>query len=134
MKTTVIQGGARLDRDVTVRMRDGARLFVNVFRPADDKPAPAVMSVTPSGKDTLPDWVHMTLMRLTGVRFGRLDCSYWTGFEAPDPVFWTDAGYVVVQADTRGMHKSEGHAGVDDAEALGLDNGGRRAGSVRRAA
>ena len=70
MKTTVIHGGARLDRDVTVRMRDGARLFVNVFRPADDAPAPVVMSVTPYGKDTLPDWVHMTLMRLTGVRFG----------------------------------------------------------------
>ena len=53
-----------------------------------------------------------------------MDYPYWTGFEAPDPVFWTDAGYVVVQADTRGMHKSEGHAGVDDAEALGLDNEG----------
>jgi uncharacterized protein len=51
-------------------------------------------------------------MRLAGVRFGRLDCSRWTGFEAPDPMFWTAAGYAVVQADVRGMHKSEGHAGV----------------------
>jgi uncharacterized protein len=118
MKTTMIPGGARLDRDVTVRMRDGARLFFNVFRPADDKPAPVVMSVTPYGKDKVPDWIGMTLMRLARVRFGRLDCSRWTGFEAPDPVFWTAAGYVVVQADARGMHKSEGHAGVltdDDA-------------------
>jgi predicted acyl esterase len=93
-------------------MRDGARLFVNVFRPADDRPAPVVMSVTPYGKDKLPDRIGMTLMRLAGVQFGRLDCSSWTGFEAPDPVFWTAAGYVVVQADVRGMHKSEGHAGV----------------------
>jgi predicted acyl esterase len=75
MKTTVIQGGARLDRDVTVRMRDGARLFVNVFRPADHTPAQVVMSVTPYGKGKLPDWIHMTLMRLTGVRFGR-DLQY----------------------------------------------------------
>jgi hypothetical protein len=54
----------------------------------------------------------MTLMRLAGVRFGRLDCSHWTGFEAPDPLFWTRAGFAVVQADVRGMHRSEGHAGV----------------------
>jgi hypothetical protein len=51
-------------------------------------------------------------MRLTGVRFGHLACSKWTGFEAPDPLFWTRAGFVVIQADVRGMHKSEGHAGV----------------------
>jgi predicted acyl esterase len=45
-----------------------------------------------------------TFMRFAGVRFGRLECSRWTGFESPDPVFWTAAGYVVVQADVRGMH------------------------------
>jgi putative CocE/NonD family hydrolase len=60
----------------------------------------------------------MALMRLAGVRFGTLECSRWTGFEAPDPLFWTRAGYAVVQVDVRGMHKSEGHAGAltdDDA-------------------
>lgn len=31
-------------------------LFVNVFRPATDNPAQVVMSVTPYGKDKLPDW------------------------------------------------------------------------------
>src|SRR5260370_24544636 len=54
----------------------------------------------------------MLLVRLSGVRFGHLDCSAWTGFEAPDPLFWVRTGYAVVQADVRGMHKSEGHAGV----------------------
>ncbi len=112
MRSRAIAGGVRMDRDVAVAMRDGARLMVNVFRPAAERPAPVVMSVTPYGKDTLPDWIGMTLMRLAGVRFGRLDCSRWTGFEAPDPVFWTAAGYAVVQADVRGMHKSEGRAGV----------------------
>lgn len=107
-----VKDGFRLDSDVAVTMRDGARLMVNVFRPTDERPAPVVMSVTPYGKDVLPDWKRMTLMRLSGVRFGRLDCSRWTGFEAPDPVFWTAAGYAVVQADVRGMHKSEGRAGV----------------------
>src|SRR5258708_8063338 len=112
MRSRSIERGVRMDREVAVAMRDGARLMVNVFRPAAERPAPVVMSVTPYGKDTLPDWIGMTLMRLAGVRFGRLDCSRWTGFEAPDPVFWTAAGYAVVQADVRGMHKSEGRAGV----------------------
>jgi predicted acyl esterase len=51
VKRTVIEGGATLDRDVGVAMRDGVRLMVNVFRAADDRPAPVVMSMTPYGKD-----------------------------------------------------------------------------------
>lgn len=101
-----------LIRDVEIRMRDGVRLMANVFRPTVDRPCPVVMSVTPYGKDVLPDWIGMSLMRLAGVRFGRLACSNWTGFEAPDPLFWTRAGFAVMQADVRGMHQSEGHAGV----------------------
>jgi hypothetical protein len=108
----VIQGGATLDGDVAVTMRDGTQITTNLFRPAGERPAPVVMSVTPYGKDKLPDWIGMAFMRVAGVRFGRLDCSSWTGFESPDPVFWTAAGYAVVQADVRGMHKSDGHAGV----------------------
>lgn len=107
-----------VERDVRVTMRDGIALALNVYRPAGGERVPVVMSVTPYGKDALPDRVGMTFMRLAGVRFGRLDCSQWTGFEAPDPLFWTTAGYAVVQADVRGMHASEGHAGVltdDDA-------------------
>jgi hypothetical protein len=112
VKPIRIDGDVLFIRDVEVRMRDGVRLMANVFRPADERPCPVVMSVTPYGKDVLPDWIGMTLMRLAGVRFGRLACSNWTGFEAPDPLFWTRAGFAVVQADVRGMHKSEGHAGV----------------------
>ncbi|HEV8020627.1 MAG TPA: CocE/NonD family hydrolase [Candidatus Lustribacter sp.] len=93
-------------------MRDGVELSVNAYRPPGEGRVPVVMSVTPYGKDALPDRIGMLFMRLAGVRFGTLDCSPWTGFEAPDPAFWTQAGYAVVQADVRGMHKSDGHAGV----------------------
>ena len=87
----------RFDRDVPVTMRDGARLLTNVFRPEPDGRYPVLLSVTPYGKDVLPDRIQMLLMRLSGVRFGKLDCSNWTGFEAPDPLFWTTAGYTVEQ-------------------------------------
>jgi predicted acyl esterase len=43
---------------------------------------------------------------------GHLNCSRWTGFESPDPLYWVGQRYVVVQADVRGMHDSEGFAGV----------------------
>jgi predicted acyl esterase len=100
-----------LERDVPVPMSDGVQLMANVFRAFPSSRSPVVMSVTPYGKDTLPDRRGMLLMRLAGTRFGQLDCSAWTGFEAPDPLFWVRAGYAVVQADVRGMHKSEGRAG-----------------------
>src|SRR5260370_4864994 len=112
MESKRITNGVSMDRDVAVTLRDGVHLMANVFRPFVPGPAPVLMSVTPYGKDALPDRVGTLLMRLSGVRFGKLDCSKWTGFEAPDPLFWTQAGYAVMQADTRGMHKSEGQAGV----------------------
>jgi predicted acyl esterase len=101
-----------INRDLVVRMRDGMHLFANLFRPADDLPHPVIMSATPYGKDKLPDRVAAFFMRLSGVKFGRINCSQLTGFESPDPGHWVARGYAVLQADVRGMHKSEGHAGI----------------------
>jgi X-Pro dipeptidyl-peptidase-like protein len=92
-------------------MSDGVTLRLNVFRPRDVA-APVVMSVTPYGKDKTPGRIGMLAMRLSGVRFGRLNRSPMTGFESPDPLFWVGHGYAVVQADARGMHSSEGTAGL----------------------
>src|SRR5689334_17621373 len=88
-----IASDVMLQRDVAVRMSDGVQLLANVFSSWEPRPAPVVMSVTPYGKDILPDRRNMLFMRLAGVRFGRLNCSAWTGFEAPDPLFWVRAGY-----------------------------------------
>jgi len=100
------------ERDLVVPMRDGVRLFANLFRPPSEGRYPVIMSVTPYGKDKLTDRVSTFFMRLSGIKFGDLKCSRLTGFEAPDPVYWVQQGYAVLQADVRGMHKSEGHAGV----------------------
>src|SRR5260370_9468365 len=101
-----------LERDIAVPMRDGVRLFANLFRPAADGPWAVIMSVAPYSKDKLPDRMSSFFMRLAGVKFGKLNCSRFAGFESPDPVHWVENGYAVVQADVRGMHKSEGQAGV----------------------
>ena len=101
-----------IEHDLAVPMRDGVRLFANLFRPAANGSYPVIMSVTPYGKDKLPDRLATFFMRLSGVKFGKLNCSRLTGFESPDPVYWVRQGYAVLQADVRGMHKSEGQAGV----------------------
>jgi predicted acyl esterase len=101
-----------LERDIPVPMRDGVRLFANLYRPAANGPWAVIISVTPYGKDKLPDRLGEFLMRLSGVRFGKLNRSRYAGFESPDPAHWVKNGYAVVQADVRGMHKSEGQAGV----------------------
>lgn len=101
-----------VQRDMAVPMRDGVHLFANLFQPVDDGPHPVIMSVTPYGKDNLPGRLEAFFMRLSGVKFGKVNCSPWTGFESPDPAHWVQHRYAVVQADVRGMHKSEGRAGV----------------------
>jgi uncharacterized protein len=101
-----------MERELRVPMRDGVHLAANLFRPPSNQPYPAIVSVTPYGKDKLPDRLATFFMRLSGVRFGKLNCSRLTGFESPDPAYWVRQGYAVVQADVRGMHQSEGQAGV----------------------
>ena len=101
-----------IERDLAVPMRDGVRLLANLFRPAAGGSYPVIMSVTPYGKDKLPDRLTTFFMRLSGVKFGKLNCTRLTGFESPDPVYWVQQGYAVLQADVLGMHKSEGQAGV----------------------
>jgi predicted acyl esterase len=76
MGRTVIGGDVLFERDIAVPMRDGTRLRANVFRPAGERRVPALMSVTPYGKDKLPDRLGMFFMRLAGIRFGtRLELS-----------------------------------------------------------
>ena len=100
------------ERNVSVPMRDGLHLFANLYRPRAEGRYPVILSVTPYGKDKLPDRVANFFMRLSGIKFGKVNCSRLTGFESPDPPRWIEQGYAVLQADARGMHKSEGHAGV----------------------
>jgi uncharacterized protein len=98
----------RFDQDLPVAMRDGVHLMANVFRPAQAGRYPVVLSVSPYGKDVLPE--DYGLFRALGMEPGPIHTSDHAAFEAPDPGFWVPRGYVVVHANTRGMWNSEGHA------------------------
>ena len=39
-----------LNRDVEMRLRDGTRIYLDVYRPVTDEPLPAVLAWSPYGK------------------------------------------------------------------------------------
>src|SRR5882724_6948747 len=94
-RKSTITSSIVLDRNIPVLVRDGVLLFANLFRPRDDGSWPVIMSVTPYGKDKFGDRLASFFMRLSGVKFGNLNHSRFTTFEAPDPVHWVKNGYAV---------------------------------------
>jgi len=101
-----------VDSDVSVPTRDGTALRINVFRKADGGSRPVVLSIHPYSKDKLSTrrgkrWTYSGQYRILRqpdpVTFSAL-----TGWEAPDPGWWTAHGFTVVNADSRGCGHSEG--------------------------
>lgn len=80
-------------KDQLVIMRDAARMAVDVYRPYADGRFPALLAVSPYGKD---------LVSLPAVpAFPFRECG---------PIEWyVERGYAFVHADSRGTGKSEGH-------------------------
>jgi predicted acyl esterase len=104
--------GITKDHDVPVRMRDGVTLRLNLFRPAGEGPFPVIMSAHPYGKDQVPKlkrgrWSLNPQFRVMN-QSQPLRISDQTSWEAPDPVWWAQQGYAVINLDTRGGGHSEG--------------------------
>jgi putative CocE/NonD family hydrolase len=101
-----------VERDVSVATRDGTVLRINVFREGGDAPRPVILSIHPYGKDNLPtrrgkkstfSVQYRAIRQPQPVSFSTL-----TGWEAPDPAWWTAHGFTVVNADSRGCGHSDG--------------------------
>lgn len=84
------------EKDAVITMRDGIKLYTDVFRPADEKPAPVIIAWSPYGKT------------FHGMPVEGISLSNLQKFEAPDPAYWVDKGYVILNVDTRGVCNSEG--------------------------
>jgi len=95
-----------MDQDVAVTLRDGKRIYVDIFRPADGPTGlPAIVGWGPYGKqggviafDDLPFRGGVPVSTVSGLEM----------FEGPDPAYWCAHGYAVVNADARGAMSSEG--------------------------
>lgn len=110
-----IEDNLLIDRNVEVTMRDGVRILVDLYRPAEapDGPMPVLLGWSPYGKHGLSD----KLWPPSGVEAGWMSC--FTAFEAPDPAYWCAHGYTVCFADPRGAWLSEGelrHNGIGEGE------------------
>ncbi|WP_433136853.1 CocE/NonD family hydrolase [Actinomadura nitritigenes] len=98
-----------LDRDVEMRLSDGTRIFLDVYRPDTDEPLPAVLAWSPYEKqggfveyDVFPGRGGVAPSATSGLE----------KFEGPDPAFWCANGYAVVHVDPRGSFASEGDVQV----------------------
>ncbi len=101
-----VAGHVLIERDVPVKLRATTVVYADVFRPADERPAPPLVAWGPYGKHA--DLPVTRLYPDGGVAPGQL--SEYTGFESPDPVFWVGHGYAVVNVDAPGTWYSGGDA------------------------
>lgn len=107
--------GLEVERNVAIPLRDGVRIYADVYRPAARRTdLPLLLSWSPYGKHALSNkvfWPH------SGVDPSWL--SELTPFEGADPVYWGERGYAVAVVDPRGAWQSEGdfhHHGRQEAE------------------
>ena len=73
-------------------MRDGVTIYTDIFRPNDDKPHPAIMAMSPYGKEIGSQWLDDTLNH-AGIPMDAT--SGLQKFEGPDPAYWCNHGYAI---------------------------------------
>jgi predicted acyl esterase len=107
-------GALVVHHDVPVTTRDQTVLRVNAYLPAGDGPFPVLLCAHPYDKDNIPKkkrwgrgylvpFQYYLLRQPSRPRFSSL-----TGWEAPDPAWWTAHGFAVVNCDLRGAGHSDG--------------------------
>lgn len=116
--TKPLESDVHLDHDVEIVVRDGARLYADIYRPADaTERVPAIISWSPYGKKySALDMLPITMWHCC---IKRSDLTGLEKFEGVDPGTWCRRGYAVVSVDARGSGNSDGHVcilGTQEAE------------------
>ena len=97
------------DRDVAIPLRDGIKIYADIFRPVDaeSRRVPALIPWSPYGKTgTGPQKIETMGPFRVAIPWDRT--SGYEKFEAPDPAEWCERGYAIVNVDARGVGASEG--------------------------
>ena len=110
------------ERDQTITVRDGARLYGDIFRPetseSESQKVPCILPWNPYGKTgTSPQTLDNMAPFRAGVANSQV--SGYQSFEAPDPAEWAERGYALANVDARGAGNSDGIIsfwGAQDAE------------------
>jgi predicted acyl esterase len=104
-----LESDIRIDHDVEIIVRDGCRLYVDIYRPADvpeDEKLPAVISWSCYGKKYSA--LHMLPICIWNCCVPNEALSGLEKFEGLDPVVWCPRGYAIVSVDSRGTGNSDG--------------------------
>src|SRR5215210_2080941 len=88
----------RIEKDVEITMRDGARLRADVFRPKQAGRFPVIMNIGIYRKDKV--WVPPADLDEKP--------NPYMNWETVNPLWWVPRGYIAVRVDSRGSGKSPG--------------------------
>ena len=102
-----LESDIRIDHDVEIIVRDGCRLYVDVYRPADiDEPMPAIVGWSCYGKK----YSALSMLPITVWKccVKDEDLSGLEKFEGLDPLKWCPRGYAIISVDSRGTGNSDG--------------------------
>jgi len=116
-----------VEHDVAVVVRDGCKLYCDIYRPpnSDNEKVPAIVAWSPFGKkyngigmmshvcsSTMSSNLYSLLITTLQVKWGcgvkNGDLSGLERFEGPDPAEYCPRGFAVVNVDSRGAGDSEG--------------------------
>ena len=103
--------GMEITYDVPVTVRDGTKLYVDIFKPeGESKKMPVIFTFSPYGKHGQKTFKSFHDAGCpTGCPEGEDFLSRYAAWEAPDPLVWTKKGFIVVNGDSRGAWASEGN-------------------------
>jgi predicted acyl esterase len=104
-----LESDIQIDHDVEIVVRDGCRLYVDIYRPADvpkDEKLPAVVSWSCYGKKYSA--LHMLPICIWNCCVPNEALSGLEKFEGLDPVVWCPRGYAIISVDSRGTGNSDG--------------------------
>lgn len=100
--STTVENGIRLERDVSVPMRDGVIIYVDIYRPDGVTNVPSIIGWTPYGKRNHAISTQWQSLVKDGI------VSPMAKFECPDPAHWCPRGYAIINPDPRGVGFSQG--------------------------
>jgi uncharacterized protein len=102
-RTYIAEPGIICEQDVQVALRDGTRIYTDIFRPEGQTGIPCIVSWSMFGKrqaEGSTEWQLMGVPQQTVSKMAK--------FESPDPAYWCHKGYAVANVDPRGVGHSEG--------------------------
>src|SRR5665213_813475 len=110
-----MRDGMQIDWDVPIEMDDGVVLRGDVYRPAEQRKFPVVLSYGPYAKGlSFQEGYKGNWARLTKAAPEVLQNSSnkYQNWELIDPEKWVPDGFVLVRVDSRGAGRSPGHLDV----------------------